>query len=172
MDSKEIEQLVEKYWNCETTLEEEKHLRNFFASEEVPSHLNEPSELFHYFEEQRKKPLSDSTFDSTILRKLKDASPEGKVVKMFYSVAKIAAGFIVVVAAGYLVRQEVRKSYPAEVADTYSDPKLALEETKKALMLISKSFGKAQKEASKIEMFNEAEKAIQGKNEEKKSSSI
>jgi hypothetical protein len=65
----------------------------------------------------------------------------------------------------------VRKSYPAEVADTYSDPKLALEETKKALMLISKSFGKARKEASKIEMFNEAEKAIQGK-QEKKSSNI
>jgi hypothetical protein len=171
MDSKEIVQLLEKYWNCDTTLEEENQLSNFFSSADVPSHLHETSELFHYYDDQRKQPLSDKIFDAVILKKLKEASPEGKVVKMFYYVAKIAAGLIVVLAAGYLVRQEVRKSYPAEVADTYSDPKLALEETKKALMLISKSFGKARKEASKIEMFNEAEKAIQGK-QEKKSSNI
>jgi len=85
------------------------------------------------------------------------------VIKLVYNYGRIAAGLVVVVAATYFVRQEVRKAYPADVVDTYSDPKLALEETKKALMLISKSFNKAQKEASRIKVFNEAEEKIQGK---------
>ena len=79
---------------------------------------------------------------------------------MFTS-AKIAAGVVVLIAASYLVREEIRKSYPEEIADTYSDPQLAFEETKKALMMISKTFGKAQEEAGKIKVFNEAENLIQ-----------
>ncbi len=163
MDSNQIESLLEKYWNCETSLEEEKQLKELFAKGSIPTTMREASELFAYFEQQSSKPLADEDFDSATLKKIKSISPEGKVISMFSNVAKIAAGILVLVAASYLVMKEVRKSYPAEVADTYSDPKLALEETKKALLLISKGFGKAQKEASKIELYNEAEKVIQGK---------
>ena len=77
--------------------------------------------------------------------------------------ARIAAGIAVVVVATYFIRQEVRKSYPQELQDTYSDPQMAFEETKKALMMISNSFGKAKKEAGKMKMFNDAEKKIQTK---------
>ena len=36
MDSKHIEQLLEKYWSCETSLEEEKQLREYFRGEDIP----------------------------------------------------------------------------------------------------------------------------------------
>ena len=36
MDYKDIEQLLERYWQCETSVEEEATLRDFFAKEEVP----------------------------------------------------------------------------------------------------------------------------------------
>ena len=75
-------------------------------------------------------------------------------------------GLIVVIAATFFVRQEIRKSYPPE--DTFSDPKMAFEETKKALMMISKGFGKGQREASKINLFNDAGEKVQGKQEKKK----
>ena len=39
MDYKYIEQLLERYWQCETSLEEESELRSFFSEEEVPAHL-------------------------------------------------------------------------------------------------------------------------------------
>jgi hypothetical protein len=54
----------------------------------------------------------------------------------------------------------MQESTDPEVVDTYSDPKLAFEETKKALLLISQSFGKAEKQARKINMFNEAQEEI------------
>ena len=53
------------------------------------------------------------------------------------------------------------------MVDTYDDPKLAFEETKKALMMISKSFGTAEEQAKKINMFNEAQEEIQKKKETK-----
>ena len=39
MDSKYIEQLLERYWQCETSLEEEACLRAFFSGNDVPGHL-------------------------------------------------------------------------------------------------------------------------------------
>jgi hypothetical protein len=160
MDSKQLEQLLEKYWNCETSLEEEKQLRDYFQGE-VPESLKETADLFRYFETQQAKSVGGSDFDVAVIKKIKHQKPEGKSVSLFVNYARIAAGLIVVVTATYFVRQEVRKAYPPEIVDTYSDPKLALEETKKALMMISKGFNKAQKEAGKIKAFNEAEEKLQ-----------
>ena len=87
----------------------------------------------------------------------------------FRNIARIAAGIVVVVAATFFIRSEIRKSYPQELQDTYSDPQMAFEETKKALMMISHSFGKAKHETDKIKMFNEAEKKIQTKSNDKTS---
>lgn len=167
MDSKDIEQLLEKYWNCETSLEEEQQLRDYFRSSDVSGSLKETSELFRYFEKQKYESFAGQGFDTELMKRIKAERPEGKVVKLMFNVARIAAGLIVVVAATYFVRQEIRKSYPPEIADTYSDPKLAFEETKRALMMISKGFGKAQRETRKINLLNEAEQKIQGKEEEK-----
>lgn len=162
MDSKHIESLLEKYWNCETTLEEEKQLREFFRNN-VPESMKDVAEIFRYFHAQQQQQLSIHNFDSVITSKIKAGNPKGKVVQLFTNYGRIAAGLLVVVAATYFVRQEVRKAYPPEIVDTYSDPKLALEETKKALMMISNGFNRAQKEAGKIKVFHEAEEKIQGK---------
>jgi hypothetical protein len=77
---------------------------------------------------------------------------------------RIAAGVAVVLAAVFFVRQEIRKNTNELVLeDTYDDPQKALEETKKALMMISKGFGRAEAQAKKINLINEAQDKIQGK---------
>ena len=48
MDYKYIEQLLERYWQCETSLEEESELRTFFSQEKVPAHLLQYRDLFVY----------------------------------------------------------------------------------------------------------------------------
>lgn len=163
MDSKQIEQLIEKYWNCETSLEEEKLLKDYFQRDDLPVQWKETSELFRYFGNQQSHALPDKGFDTVILKKIK---PAGKVVDLSRNLVRIAAGLIVVIAATYFVRYEIRKSYPPE--DTFSDPKMAFEETKKALMMISKGFGKGHKEASKINVFNDAEQKVKEKTNKKK----
>ncbi len=54
MDSKYIEQLLERYWQCETSLEDEAELRAFFSGSDVPKHLLRYKDLFVYQQLQQK----------------------------------------------------------------------------------------------------------------------
>lgn len=166
MDSNKIEALLNKYWNCETSLEEEQQLRDYFKGGNIPEQLRETAALFRYFELQKKKSLSDVSFDAQVLAKTKRAN-KSIVVKLVYNTLRIAAGVAVLVVAVWFIRNEVRKDTPQAVVDTYDDPKLALEETKKALLMISRSFGRAEKETKKINIFNEAQEEIQKKDPDK-----
>jgi hypothetical protein len=165
MDSNRIEELLNKYWECETSLEEEQQLKEYFRGGNIPEHMKETAALFRYFEEHKKKSLNDSSFDGRVMS---NVNPKGKMVKLFYNSMRIAAGVSVLVVATWFVRKEIRESTPQAVVDTYDDPKLAFEETKKALMMISKSFGRAETETKKINLFNDAQKEIQKPKEEVK----
>ena len=46
MDYKYINQLLERYWQCETTLQEEAILRAFFSQDDVPESLMQYKALF------------------------------------------------------------------------------------------------------------------------------
>jgi hypothetical protein len=167
MDSKKIEELLNKYWNCESSVEEEQQLRKYFKESNVPEQLKDTATLFRYFEENKKKTLADASFEQQVLDKVK-SRPRGKMASLVFNAMRIAAGIGVLVVAFIFVKNEVRKSTPQEMVDTYEDPKLAFEETKKALLLISKSFGTAEQNAKKINMFNEAKEEIQKKPETQK----
>ena len=156
MDSEKIDELLSKYWKGETSLEEEQQLQDYFRKTQVPEQLKETAALFRYFDEQKGKSLTDVSFDRNVMRNIA-APKKGKISSMIYNSMRIAAGIVVLVVAIWLVRIEVRKSTPQ---DTYDDPKMAFEETKKALMMISKSFGTAEEQAKKINLFNEAQDEI------------
>ncbi|HMG90817.1 MAG TPA: hypothetical protein VK589_12185 [Chryseolinea sp.] len=166
MDSKRINELLSKYWNCETSLEEEAELREHFKSGNIPDELRETAPLFRYFEENKKKSLNDISFDGQVMEKIQTPK-QGQMAKLVYNSMRIAAGLTVVIAATWFIRNEIRSTTPQEVVDSYDDPKMAFEETKKALMMISKSFGTAEEEAKKINLFNEAQEDIQKKKETK-----
>ena len=163
MDSKNMEDLLKKYWDCETTLEEEKQLREYFGGNNIPDQWKDTAALFRYFEETKKKSLTDLAFEGQVMHKL-HAPKKSKVVRLVYNTMRIAAGLAVVLAATWFIRNEVRETTPQAVVDTYDDPKLAFEETKKALLMISKSFGTAEEQARKINLFNEAQEEIQREN--------
>ena len=163
MDSKNMEDLLKKYWDCETTLEEEKQLREYFGGNNIPDRWKDTAALFRYFEETKKKSLNDLAFEGQVIHKI-HAPKKSRLVRLVYNTMRIAAGLAVVLAATWFIRNEIREATPQAVVDTYDDPKLAFEETKKALLMISKSFGTAEEQARKINMFNEAQEEIQREN--------
>ena len=55
MDFKNMEDLLKKYWDCETTLEEEKQLREYFGANSIPDQWKDTAALFRYFEQTKKK---------------------------------------------------------------------------------------------------------------------
>ena len=48
MDYKYITQLLERYWECRTSLEEENILKAFFSQKDVPAELLRYKALFDY----------------------------------------------------------------------------------------------------------------------------
>lgn len=158
MDSEKIDELVQKYWRCETSIEEEQQLQIFFGGNQIPDHLRETASLFRYFGAQKNKALTDVTFDKEVLKKIQP--PARRTATLVYNAMRIAAGILVLVVAVWLVRMEVRQSAPEQMTDTYDDPRMAFEETKKALMMISKSFSTAEQQAKKISLFNEAQQDV------------
>ncbi|MFN3840076.1 MAG: hypothetical protein ACK4RF_05145 [Cyclobacteriaceae bacterium] len=166
MDSNQLDELLKKYWACETSLEEEEQLRAYFRGGSVPGELTGTANLFRYFEAQKRGTLSDN-FDALFLKRVNETAPvkSGKVNTLISYSLRIAAGVAVLVMAVFLVRQELRKpesvAVNGELVDTFDDPQKAFEETKKALEIISKGFARAEQQARKINTFNEAQEKIQ-----------
>ncbi|HON19617.1 MAG TPA: hypothetical protein PK990_10695, partial [Salinivirgaceae bacterium] len=45
--------LLNKYWNCETSVEEEKQLQNFFSGKDIPEDLQKYAPLFKDYKESQ-----------------------------------------------------------------------------------------------------------------------
>lgn len=83
MDYKYIEQLLERYWNCQTSLEEEAILKAFFSQSDIPAELAKYKPLFAY---EAAEPAADtlgSDFDERMMQLVGDAEPvKAKVVPL------------------------------------------------------------------------------------------
>ncbi len=96
MDYRYIEQLLERYWQCETSVQEEAQLRSFSSQEDVPAHLLRYKELFAYQQIQKEVGLGDD-FDARILAqvevpvvKARRMTLVGRFVPLFKAAAVIA----------------------------------------------------------------------------------
>lgn len=67
MDYKYINQLLERYWNGETSLEEEQILRSFFSHICVPEELAKYRPLFNYEQTETKTDRLGDDFDERIM---------------------------------------------------------------------------------------------------------
>ena len=67
MDYKYIEQLLERYWRCETTLQEEDILRSFFTQDNVPAELMRYKDLFCYEKSEPQEDVLGEDFDAIML---------------------------------------------------------------------------------------------------------
>ena len=76
MDYKYINQLLERYWQCETTLQEEAILRAFFSQDDVPAELQQYKALFT-IQQDNEQALGDD-FDARILAMVGQQEPKQK----------------------------------------------------------------------------------------------
>lgn len=83
MDYKYIKQLLERYWRCETSLEEEEILRTFFSQKDVPADLASYKPLFAYEQEETSADVLGDDFDQKILGKVEGDKPvRARVITM------------------------------------------------------------------------------------------
>ena len=91
-----MEQLLERYWRCETSLEEEARLRAFFSEGDVPEHLLRYKDLFVYQRLQQEERLGED-FDARVLAevevpvvKAKRLTLTARLMPLFRAAAAVA----------------------------------------------------------------------------------
>ncbi|MCR5077141.1 MAG: pyruvate ferredoxin oxidoreductase [Prevotella sp.] len=83
MDYKYIEQLLERYWRCETSLQEEEILRMFFSQENIPAALLPYRQLFVYEQSGKMTDVLGNDFDQRILGMIEEDEPvKARVITM------------------------------------------------------------------------------------------
>lgn len=147
--------LLNKYWNCETSLEEEKQLKNFFSSNDIPEDLQKYAPLFKDYKENQLSIRLDNDFVKRLEAAIHQKEKEKQyiTISIFAPVLKIAASILITITLGigiYFLANESKKPYFAE---TYNDPKAALKDATYALEKISEALQRGE-EASQ-ETLNE-----------------
>ena len=103
MDYKYIEQLMERYFSCETSLQEEQILRSFFQQEEIPAELLPYRDLFRYEEEEVMMEKLGDDFDARILSMVEQPVVKAKPIPLrtrLYPFFKAAAAIAIVLTVG------------------------------------------------------------------------
>jgi hypothetical protein len=134
MNREEIKQLLNKYYDGETTGEEELLLKKFFSQQSIPEELRDEKEIFSYYMQAGAVPEPSADLDNRILSALDSVDNNSLSLKR-----RRISGIITGVAAGMLILAGtyfffIRESEPR---DTFTDPEIAYAETIKILYNVS-----------------------------------
>ena len=168
MESKRINELLEKYWECETSLEEEQELKSYFLVNPEDKEFENSGYLFQYLSHERSKDLPSNFFSDD--RWLKEVESQGSIGdRRWHSlnfIWKVAAVVVIGLTAAFfgsrwISQNTVDKTPLVLQTDTYQTPEEAYAETMKALMLISHHMNTGREQTMKLAVFNEAEETIE-----------
>jgi hypothetical protein len=151
MNSKEIEALLERFYEGGTTPAEEQQLRDFFTREAVPPQLAIHAGLFRFYEEEGKEELPDPGFESRFLEAIGETPslPLFSRRKQFFFLSGIAAAVIVLAGLVYTFRNDVILPHKKNAPDV----EIAYQQAKGALALLSANLNSGIDRAGKFGYF-------------------
>jgi len=130
-----IEELLVKYENGETTLNEEQQLKDYFSQDTVEPHLEMYKPMFAYFLVNQQEQFT------------KDVPLKTKKIEIYKWISVAAVAVLMI---GFYFNRPVSQ----EDLGTYEDPEMAYNEVKKSLEMISTHLNKG---ASSINYLNEVD---------------
>lgn len=164
MDYKYIEQLLEAYWQCNTSPEEEEVLRAFFKQSEMPESLKRYRSLFAYqsvsaqsslgadFDRRMEALIEKEEAAAAATQRTPVSARPGRRSISLRPLFRAAAILAIVLTLGNAAQYQFGKnesSEPdynyAEYKDTYTDPQVAFDEVSSALQEFSSGLHSAVK---------------------------
>ncbi|MFT5863432.1 MAG: hypothetical protein ACI828_002091 [Flavobacteriales bacterium] len=137
MESAKVDQLLERYFEGDTTVTEEQQLRAYFTSTQVASHLDAYVGMFSAFAKAQ-----EDTFTAPI------SIPSKK--RNLSWMASAAA--VVLITVGIVAQMQ-----PDKVSGHYEDnPELAVLKAKQSLILVSRMFNQSTAQLGAVKAFDNA----------------
>jgi hypothetical protein len=128
MEFNKIELLVEKYFEGETTIADEKELKDYFTSSNVAPHLQHYQPMFGYYALAKEQKYIQKT---PFFR-----------VKSRLTWLSVAASVVVLLGVGAYSYWNTNPVKSTTELGTYEDPEQAFEATQKALAMLSNNVNK------------------------------
>jgi hypothetical protein len=139
MELANIEKLVAKYENAETTLQEEAILRDYFLSDKVAPHLEEYQLMFTYFQTSQ-----GETFNKTLEFKTQE--------KRNYKWLSVAAS-VVLLFGIYIGLPKVVNGPGIPISEMTVEEKFHYEQAREALAMLSGSLNKGNEAVSNLKAY-------------------
>lgn len=146
-----IEALLEKYFEGETNLSEEKLLKTYFNSSEVAEHL-QPYVPFFKYNHAAKTEQTELAFSLPVVE-ISDRK------KRFLWVS-IAASIVVLLGIGFYAYQQTESVTLTEDYGTCQTPEEAFEQTQKALQLVSEHLNTGIASVAYLNTYQESKNKI------------
>jgi hypothetical protein len=174
MDLQRIKSILEKYYSGESTLEEEKFLKEYFGQMDLTDNNMADKEILGFFNSGK------ATMPAGYLEELNNYVENKWITEIrnkYYSVIKWASSIaaILILSVGIIIFNNKEK--PAVMADTYTNPEAAYLKTKQVLVFISKTMNsnthglkylsdadKSLKTCNKLSKINETFNSIKNEN--------
>ena len=145
MNDKEIRSLLDKYWEGESSLEEESLLRDYFTTGEVADEFISFRPLFTFFSAARSVKMNGKVAHLPGQEKEKG---EAKIRTITW-LKRVAAAIILAIGIFFISRKMQAPVISAHAyQDTYDDPEMAYQEFKKAMLYMSGKINKGVNTAS------------------------
>ncbi|MCH4822917.1 hypothetical protein ML462_06995 [Gramella lutea] len=144
MELGKIERLLDRYDEGETSIAEEKLLREYFLSEDVPEHLRSYQLMFRFSASQAEEKLENK--------------PKVVSKRNWYSWTSIAA--ILIVALGIFFYNDSSRMLNDNGLGTISDEELALQKTKETLHMVAQIMNEGKSDLVYLKEFNNTKNKI------------
>lgn len=148
MELTNIDKLVKKYLNAETSMQEEQMLQEYFTSSNVAPHLQEYSMMFGYFKQSK-----DETYTKTI--QLKPEKPKKNLIWLS-AAASIVLLFSVFIGNEKYEEHQQRKQF-AQIKEALQMVSFNLNKGNDALYAVSNNLNKGN---DALEHLNTYEKTV------------
>lgn len=142
-----IEKLIEKYFEGETSIAEENELKVYFSSSDVAQHLKQYQPIFGYFSQAKEQQFTQEIPLKT--RKQK--------IVMWLS---IAASVVIMLGVGTFMYFKTNKTEEFVACSPEDNPELALQQTQKALALVSEHLNTGIESVSYINEYENSKNRI------------
>ncbi len=164
MKINEIEELLERYFEGETSIAEEQALRTFFREHEVPDHLVKYQPLFRFIESEKNIQAPERVFQGQIREiSVAGTTPAGRSRTAqpgrFYILSGIAASLILLIAMVFLFREDIFNKVKQPTLSP--DQELAYTETRQTLLFISGSLNTGLKQIENLQKIDQALTKVQ-----------
>jgi hypothetical protein len=152
MNEEELKKLIQRYYNGESTEEEENALRVFFRKPDIPRGYEAEKAIFGYYDDSESIPEPSNNFEAQILAAIDASGNKNNLRKFILPSISAAAGILLLFGAYFFFTAK------AETADTYTDPKIAYLETMKILHQVSTQLNEGTNALEPVGKLNEIRK--------------